>query len=147
MPVNYIPEGLHNVTPYLVVEDANRLIEFLKDAFSAQERERHLRPDGTVMHAEVKIGDSVIMLGDANEQWKPRPVSLYVYVPDTNTTYRRALEIGATSLMEPADQFYGDRNAGVTDPFGNIWWIGTHIEDVSREELERRMKQAAHKAA
>lgn len=146
MPVNFVPEGLHSVIPYLVVENSNRLIEFLKGTFGAEEKERHLRPDGSVMHAEVKIGDSVIMMGDANEQWKPRPVSLYVYVPDTNTTYRRALDLGATSLMEPADQFYGDRNAGVTDPLGNIWWIGTHIEDVSREELERRMK-ATHKAA
>lgn len=145
MAVSYIPKGYHSIVPYLVVEDADRLIEFLKDAFGAEQTERHLRPDGSIMHAEVKIGDSVIMMGEANEQWKVRPVSLYVYVPDTNATYRRALELGATSIMEPADQFYGDRNAGVTDTFGNIWWIGTHIEDVSPEEMERRMKQA-HKA-
>jgi PhnB protein len=147
MPVNYIPKGFHSVVPYLVVKDASRLIEFLKSTFGGEETERHLRPDGSVMHAEVKIGDSVIMMGEANEQWKAQPASLYVYVPDTNVAYKRALDLGATSLMEPADQFYGDRNAGVTDPFGNIWWIGTHIEDVSPEEMERRMKQATHKAA
>jgi PhnB protein len=147
MPVNYIPEGLQSVIPYLIVNDANRLIEFLKGTFDAQETTRHVRPDGKIMHAEVKIGGCAIMLGDATEQWKSQAVSLYIYVRDTNATYNRALQNGAKSLMEPADQFYGDRNAGVTDPLGNTWWIGTHIEDVSEEEMQRRIKQQAHKAA
>lgn len=147
MPVNYIPEGLQSVIPYVIVDDASRLIDFLKNTFGAEETLRHLRPDGTIMHAEVKIGGCGIMLGDATEQWKAQPVSLYVYVPDTDAAYKRALQHGAKSLNEPADQFYGDRNAGVKDPLGNTWWIGTHIEDVSKEELEKRMKQATHKAA
>lgn len=147
MPVNYIPEGLQPVVPYLIVENASRLIEFLKNTFGAEETIRHLRPDGKIMHAEVKIAGSVIMMGDANEQWKAQPVSLYIYVPDTDATYKRALQFGAKSLNEPADQFYGDRNAGITDPLGNTWWIGTHIEDVSKDELEKRMKQMTHKAA
>jgi uncharacterized glyoxalase superfamily protein PhnB len=78
------------------------------------------------------------MLGEATGQWKPRPSTLYLYVHDTDATYRRALEAGATSLMEPANQFYGDRNAGVQDPSGNFWWIATHVEDVSAEEMKRR---------
>jgi len=148
MPVKPIPDGYHNVTPYLIVPGADRLIEFLKQAFGAKEVERQQRPDGTIMHAEVRIGDSVIMLGDAaGSQWPARPAALYVYVPNTDATYQRALQQGATSLMEPADQFYGDRNAGVSDAWGNQWWIGTHIEDVSREELEKRAKERAQKAA
>ena len=141
MPVKPIPEGYHTVTPYLVVNQAGRVIDFLKQAFGAEESERFLRADGTIMHAELKIGDSMIMLGEANEQWPARPAALYIYVPDTDAAYRRAIEAGAASLMEPADQFYGDRNAGVSDAAGNIWWIGTHVEDVSREEMERRAKQ------
>ncbi len=147
MAVNYLPEGYQNVIPYLVVSGAERLIEFLKQTFGAEERERFLRPDGAIMHAEVKIGDSVIMLGEANEQWPARPTSLYLYVPDTDAAYQRALAAGATSLTEPADQFYGDRNAGVTDSSGNVWWIGTHVEDVSKEEMERRAKARSQQAA
>ncbi len=143
MPVQPIPEGCHSITPYLIVRGADQLLEFLKQAFGAEERERFRRPDGTIMHAEVKIGDSLVMLAEANEQWPARPAALYLYVPDTDATYGRALDSGAASVMEPADQFYGDRNAGVTDPSGNIWWIGTHVEDVSREEIERRYKQQA----
>ena len=96
------------------------------------------RPDGTLQHGEVKIGDSIVMLAEASGQWKPRPSTLYLYVNDTDATYRRAIEAGATSLMEPATQFYGDRSAGVQDPAGNFWWIATHVEDVSPEEMHRR---------
>jgi PhnB protein len=147
MPVKPIPEGYHNVTPYLTAKGVDRLIEFLKRAFGAEEKERFQGPNGVIMHAEVKIGDSIIMLGEANEQWQARPANLYLYVNDTDTTYRRAVETGATSLMEPSDQFYGDRNAGITDPAGNFWWIATHVEDVSREEMERRAKAQALKVA
>jgi PhnB protein len=147
MPVKPIPEGYHNVTPYLTVKGANRLIEFLKRAFGAEEKERFQQPDGTIMHAELKIGDSIIMLGEANEKWEARPANLYLYVTDTDTTYRRAVETGATSVMEPSDQFYGDRNAGISDPAGNFWWIATHVEDVSREEMERRAKAQMQKVA
>lgn len=138
MAAQPIPAGYHSVTPYLVVENAKQLIEFMEQAFGAEVSERMTRADGSIGHAEVRIGDSVIMLGDARDQWKPLQSALYLYVPDTDAVYRRALEAGATSVMEPADQFYGDRNAGVQDSAGNFWWIGTHQEDVSREELERR---------
>jgi PhnB protein len=137
--VKPIPEGFHTVTPYLVVEGAARLLEFLKRAFGAQELEPpSTRPDGTILHAAVRIGDSPVMLAEASEPWKPMPTGIYLYVEDTDATYRRALEAGGTSLMEPADQFYGDRNAGVKDPSGNFWWISTHVEDVPPEEMKRR---------
>jgi uncharacterized glyoxalase superfamily protein PhnB len=143
MPVKPIPDGYHSVTPYLAVEGAARLIDFLKQTFDAQEVERMMSPDGNVRHAEVKIGDSIVMLGEASGQWKPMPSILYVYVNDTDATYHRALQAGATSTREPTDQFYGDRNAGVLDPCGNQWWIATHIEDISPEELRRRAEAQA----
>jgi PhnB protein len=146
MAVKPIPDGYHSVTPYLAVEGADKLLEFVTRAFDAVGRECMRRPDGTIHHAEVKIGDSIVMLGEASGQWKPRPSTLYLYVDDTDATYRRAIEAGASSLMEPADQFYGDRNAGVQDPTGNFWWIATHVEDVSPEETHRRA-EAQKKAA
>jgi PhnB protein len=133
-----IPDGYHTVNPYLMVEGASKLIDFVKKAFEAVEVERMNNPDNSVGHAAVRIGDSVLMMSDARGQWKPMPSAIYLYVNDTDTTYRRALQAGATSLMEPADQFYGDRNAGVKDPVGNCWWIATHKEDLSSEELGKR---------
>jgi uncharacterized glyoxalase superfamily protein PhnB len=138
MAVNPIPEGYQSVIPYMIVDGAAKLLDFLKQAFAAVEGERMTRGDGSVGHAEVRIGDSIVMVSDARAPWKPMAAALYVYVPDTDVTYRRAVEAGSESLMEPANQFYGDRTAGVKDPFGNIWWIGTHVEDVSPQELERR---------
>ena len=145
MAVKAIPDGYHSVTPYLVVPGVAQLLEFLKQAFAAQEIHPPMRrPDGTIMHAEVKVGDSVVMMGEPIGQFTPMPGSLYVYVSDTDAVYERALQAGATSLTEPADQFYGDRNAGVQDPVGNRWWIATHREDVSPEELAKRAA-ALHK--
>ena len=140
MSVKPIPEGFHSVTPYLVVPGVARLIDFLKQAFEAQELHRTAQPDGTVMHAEVRIGDSVVMMGETMGERKPMPGCIYLYVNDTDAVYRRALQAGATSLMEPADRFYGDRNAGVQDPAGNQWWIATHQEDVSPEEMAKRVE-------
>jgi len=136
MTVEAIPDGFHTVTPYLLVKDGAKLIDFLQKAFGAEQVERMDSPDGAVRHAQLKVGDSFVMLGDP--QGDAMPASLYLYVPDCDAVYERALTAGATSITEPADQFYGDRNAGVTDPCGNVWWIGTHIEDVSNEELLRR---------
>lgn len=135
---SFIPKGYHTVIPYLTVDGVERLIDFLARVFGAEETERIKRPDGSVGHAEVRIGDSVIMLGQVRDQWTPMPAALYIYVPDTDATYERALHAGATSTMEPADQFYGDRNAGVADPWGNQWWIATHVEHMTREEMQRR---------
>lgn len=151
MAVNPIPEGYHSVTPYLVVEEVDGLIDFLKQAFGAEEKSRHMRPDGSVMHAEVRIGDSVVMIGGApsgREQGSAthhprRPASLHLYVEEVDAVYARTLAADAVSLEEPTDKFYGDRNAGVTDPFGNVWWIATHVEDVSPKEFEKRQKARA----
>jgi len=142
MPVKSKPDGYHTVTPYLVVKGASSLLEFLKKAFDGSAHVCHTTPDGMVMHAEVRIGDSVVMLGDASKEHPAMPATLHLYVPDADASYRRALAAGATSVREPADQFYGDRSGGVRDPFGNQWWISTHVEDVSPEELERRMGAA-----
>ena len=147
MAVKPIPDGYHTITPYLVVQGVPKLIEFLKEAFGGVEKECMKLPDGTVMHAEVRIGDSLVMMGEARGQFKPMPGSLYLYVPDTDAAYKRALQAGGMTTMEPADQFYGDRNAGVMDPAGNLWWIATRQEDVSPEELERRAAAFAASAA
>jgi PhnB protein len=137
--VKPIPDGYHVVTPYLAVQGAEKLIDFLKRAFDAKEIERMSMPDGSIGHAEVRIDDSIIMMGDAREEmWKAMPSSIYLYVEDCDAVYKRALEAGATSLMEPKDQFYGDRSGGVKDPVGNHWFIATHKEDLSKDELNKR---------
>jgi uncharacterized glyoxalase superfamily protein PhnB len=135
-----IPKGFHTVTSYLFVPGAAYLIEYLRAAFDAEIMSKHLDGDGRVAEALLKIGDSLVMLSEPREPWKPMPCGIYLYVKDTDVTYRNAMAAGGVSLMEPADQFYGDRNAGVQDPSGNQWWIATHIEDVSPKELERRMR-------
>ncbi len=145
MAVKPVPEGYHTVVPYLIAKDADAQLEFLKRAFAATEHHISRHANGAIMHADVIIGDSHVMLSQANEQYAAAPASIYLYVPDTDAVYRAALAAGATSMMEPADQFYGDRNAGVTDAQGNSWWIGTHVEDVAPEELERRQKEFTSK--
>ncbi|MEW6049727.1 MAG: VOC family protein [Candidatus Zixiibacteriota bacterium] len=138
MTVKPIPDGYHSVTPYLVVKGAVKLIEFLEGAFGGKVSEKMMRPDGTVGHTEVRIGDSVLMLSDATGPHKPMPSCLYHYVNDVDTVYRRALQAGGTSMAEPANQFWGDRCCGVVDPSGNSWWIATRVEEVPLAELERR---------
>ena len=138
MAVKPIPEGYHTVTPHIRVQGTAKLIDFLKQAFDAKEIHRLAGPHGTVMHAECRIGDSMVMLGEPMGEWKPMPASIALYVPDADVVYTRALQAGATSLKEPSNQFYGDRSSGVKDPFGNHWWIHTHIEDVPPEELSKR---------
>ena len=140
--VKPIPEGYRTVTPYLVARNLTKLIEFLKQAFGATEKFRSTGPDGAIRHAEVQIGDSMVMMAEARAEFPPMPCAIYLYVNDTDATYKRALQAGATSVMEPADQFYGDRNAGVKDFAGNQWWIGTHIEDVSPDEVAKRAQAA-----
>jgi PhnB protein len=137
----WLPDGYHTVTPHLINENASRLIEFLKLAFDAEEINRLSGPDGRVMHAELKIGDSMIMIGEASVEWKSMPASIAIYVENADTTYKQALEAGAISLREPANQFYGDRSGGVKDLAGNHWWIATHIEDIPPEELRLRAEQ------
>lgn len=141
MAVKAIPDGYHTVTPYLTTSDLPRLVKFTVDAFGAKPTESVPDAEGKVRHAEVKIGDSMVMIGQARDEHPPRPTALYLYVEDTHATYKRALEAGGKSLMEPAKQFYGDINGGVEDPVGNQWWIGTHVEDVPPEEMARRAKE------
>jgi len=141
MPVQAVPAGFHTITPYLVVDDASKLIEFLQAAFAAQARGISKAPDGLIMHATVRIGDSMVMLGNSRGPWLAKPACLYMYVPNVDEVYQRAMSAGAESLNAPRDEFYGDRIAGVKDPCGNLWWIGTHIEDVSEEEIRRRQEK------
>ena len=142
VPVKAVPEGYHSVTPYLVVQGAGKLIDFMKAAFDAQEIFRMPMPDGSIGHAEVRIGNSMVMLGESRDQWKVMPTTLQLYVEDVDAVYARAVAAGATPVAEPANQFYGDRRGGVQDMCGNYWWMATHIEDVSEEEMKRRMDAA-----
>lgn len=142
MAVKPIPDGYRTVTPYLTVQGAAKLIDFLKQTFEAVETELLPRPDGMIGHAEVRIGDSMIMLSDATPEFVPMPARIHVYVKDVDVVYRRALQAGGISLREPEDQFYGDRSAGVRDACGNQWWIATHKEDVPPEELKKRAEAA-----
>jgi len=130
MAVKPIREGFHTVTPYLMVREAAKLIDFVKEAFAAIELFRGTGSAGGI-HAEVRIGDSMVMIGGAGT-WngEPMPAAIYLYMNDVDAVYKRALQAGAASLSEPADQPYGDRIAGVKDSFGNVWYIATHIEDV-----------------
>jgi PhnB protein len=148
--VEPVPEGFHTVTPYLVINDGARAIDFYKKAFGAKEIMRMNGPDGKISHAEVKIGDSIIMLGSAPNAQPPHggdsAVNIFLYLEDVDSTFKNALAAGANELQPLADQPWGDRYGRVTDPFGHTWALATHIEDVSPEEMGRRMKEAMAKA-
>jgi PhnB protein len=143
MPVKPIPEGYHSVQPYLMFKDSAAAIEFYKKAFNATERFRMNGPTGQIGHAEIQIGDSVLMMADespAMDAWsidhfQGSPVSFLVYVEDCDALYRQAVEAGGEGFREPADQPYGDRMSGVKDPFGYRWFLATHIRDVSPEAM------------
>jgi PhnB protein len=144
MAVKPIPDEYHSVQPYLLVEGAAGLIEFIRSTFETGEPMTMPQPDGRIGHAEIRVGDSVVMLADASTAEGvsgPMPATVMAYVEDADKTYQRALEAGATSLREPQDMFYGDRSAGIVDPSGNHWWIHTHIEDVPPEEMARRAQE------
>ena len=140
MPALPKPDRYHSVTPYLIVADAQKLIDFLIAVFGDSVESQMVKPDGKIGHTEVKIGDSIIMLGEAMEGYPPLSSMLYIYVDDADATYAAAIEAGATAITPVADQFYGDRSGGFTEPCGNKIWISTHIEDVSDEEIERRAR-------
>ncbi len=143
MEVKPIPQGYRTITPYLTVKGAKTLINFLERAFDAKNMRQTVRPDGSIGNAEVLIGDSMIMIADGTETWLSSPTSIYMYVENCDAVYQKAIEEGGESIIEPQDMFYGDRNAGVKDFCGNSWWIGTHIEDVSDEEIQNRMEEQA----
>jgi PhnB protein len=140
MAVKPIPEGYNTFTPYFVVEGASDFVEFLNKAFGAQEMYRFPAPGGKLGHAEVRVGSSVLMLADTSSDYPASRMNAYLYVTDVDTTYKKAVAAGGQSKREPANQFYGDRVATVIDRWGNTWSIGTHVEDVAPDEMERRMK-------
>jgi PhnB protein len=148
--VKPIPEGYHSATPYLIVKDAARAIEFYKRAFGATELLRMAAPGGKIGHAEIKIGDSPIMLADevpdigalSPETIGGTPVSILLYVEDVDAVFNQAIAAGAKVQRPVKDQFYGDRTGGVTDPFGHVWYVATHKEDVSPEEMRKRAAAA-----
>jgi PhnB protein len=144
MAVKPVPEGFHSITPYLTVDDAETLISFLQRAFEGQITYRMNDEQGKIRHAEAKIGDSMLMIGQARDEWKSRPGMFVVYVPDCDAVYKKAIDAGATVVRAVDTQPYGDRSGGVEDSQGNQWWISTHVEDVSPEEMERRMKASGH---
>lgn len=130
--MNWKPDNYPSVSPYLVVHGAEGVIDFCKTLFGAEELRRYTRADGTIMHAEVRVDDSVIMIADATAEWGARPGLLHVYVPDVDDVYHRALDLGATSVQEPAQKDDPDRRAGVTDKAGNSWWFGTQVGQANR---------------
>lgn len=149
-----IPKGYHTITPTLTVQNAQQVIEFYKDAFGAEERGRMTMPDGQhIMHAELKIGDSIFMLADEmpdQQCQSPRayggtPVGFYVYVDDVDATFERAVAAGATVQMPVADMFWGDRIGSVTDPSGHVWTLASRVEEVSPEVMEQRGREFAEK--
>lgn len=144
--VDPIPEGFHTVTPYLTVRDAASAIEFYTEAFGAKETFRWADPDGRIRHAEIVIGDSPIMLTEESpehgmggpQSLGGTPVNIFLYVEDVDALFDRAIAAGATEIRPVEDKPEGDRRGGLTDPFGHVWWIATHIEDVPREEIQKR---------
>lgn len=148
--VKPIPEGYHSLTPYLIVKGGARAIDFYREAFGAKELFRMAQPDGRIGHAELQIGDSKVMLADEHPEMGARspqsvggsPVTLHLYVPDVDATVARAVAAGAKVTRPVENQFYGDRSGGLTDPFGHLWYVSTHVEDVPPDELEARAKKA-----
>jgi uncharacterized glyoxalase superfamily protein PhnB len=138
MTTNYIPDGCRAVTPYLTVPDAKREIDFLLAAFGAVERASIRRPNGGVMHAQVMLGDSLLMIGEPPDPSQCMPMTLYHYVPDCDAVWKQAVAAGGEAINEPMDMFYGDRTGAVKDPGGNAWWIATHKEELTAEQIQER---------
>jgi PhnB protein len=137
-----VRKGFHTVTPFLIVDGAERLVEFMKKAFNAKLDFISRDDNNRIIHAYVHMGDSVIMIADTMEGMKAQVALLYMYVDDADVTFNKAVAAGARVLKETGDQFYGDRAGGVIDEWGNTWWIGTQIEELSHEELDRRSKES-----
>lgn len=136
-----IPEGYHTITPFIVASGANSLLDFLKHSFGARELSIMRLPDGSIAHADIMIGDSHLMLSEATERYPAMPGMIYLYAEDCDDWYHKAIAAGGISLREPTNEFYGDRSCGVKDASGNQWWIATHIEDVSPEEMKQREEE------
>lgn len=147
MHKKWIPNGYSVVTPYLTLKDVEGFIKFVEKTFNGTSQECLRTEDGKIAHAEIRIGDSVIMCGEACGEWGAMPANLYLYVEDCDRFYHRALKNGAVTLRKPADQFYGDRSGGVRDQWGNHWWLATHIEKISHQELQKRIEQVRKEPA
>jgi len=155
MPVKPVPEGYHTITPHLIVRDAARAIEFYKQAFGAKERGVMKGPDGKVMHAELQIGDSIVMLADEMPEFGSRspqsiggsPTGLHIYTDNVDAAFDRAVKAGAQVEMPVMEQFWGDRYGKLKDPFGHSWSVATHVKDLSVEEMKRGMDEAMAKMA
>lgn len=142
MANNHKPKNHNAVSPYLIVSDAQSTLDFLTTVFDAEVLDQFKDKEGRLAHAEVRIDDSIIMMGQASGDYPPMPCMVHIYVPDVDETYQRALAQGATSVREPRDEFYGDRSGGVKDAQGFQWWMATHKEDLSSEELQKRAEEA-----
>jgi uncharacterized glyoxalase superfamily protein PhnB len=142
-----MPEGYYTITPWIIVRGAAQLLDYLKEVFGAEELARVYNEDGAIGHAEVRIGDSVVMMFDAKEAWPDTPSFIRLYVEDGDAVYQRALAAGGASVTEMTELFFGDRVGRVRDPFGNIWWIQTRLEDVDPEEMARRPQEQPYIAA
>ena len=151
MAVQPIPSGMHTVTPHLVVRGAAKAIDFYKKAFDAKEESRLPGPNGTLMHASIRIGDSSVMLMDESPEWKSvgpqslkgSPVTIHLYVNDVDKTFDTALKAGAKAVMPVADMFWGDRYGVLEDPFGHSWYVATHTRDVSNKEIQEASKKGS----
>lgn len=149
MAVKPIPEGYHSVTPYLSIKGAAKAIEFYKQAFGATELLRMAGPNGTIAHAEIRIGDSPVMMSDevlnmacaSPDTLQSTSVGLMIYVKDVDAVFASALKAGGTEVRPVVDQFYGDRSGTLKDPFGHVWTVSTHVEDVAPDEMKRRMEK------
>lgn len=139
MTLTAVPNGYTTVTPWLISRDTARLIDYVKDAFAAEEISRLASPQGRVEHAEVRIGDAIVMMFDAGPGWPPTPGFLRLYVPDADEVHRRAVAAGGVSVTEVTHLFFGDRVGRVRDPLGNVWWIQARVEEVGPQEMERRL--------
>jgi PhnB protein len=155
MPAETPPRGYHSITPAIVVRDAAQAIDFYRRAFGAEEVSRMAGPGGSIMHAEIRIGDSIVMLGEENEQWGTKsplstngnPGSLHVYVADADTAFQRAVDEGASVVYPLEDAFWGDRYGKVRDPFGHEWGIATRVREMTNEEMERAGQEWMAQAA
>lgn len=142
MSDQYRPKNHNSVSPYLIVPDVKYTLDFLTVVFNAEVLDATRDKAGNINHGSVKIDDSVIMMGRASDQFKALPCMTHIYVPDVDATFQKALDQGATPMMEPADQFYGDRSGGVKDKYGFMWWMATNKEQLSPEELQKRAREA-----
>ncbi|MBZ0202901.1 MAG: VOC family protein [Ignavibacteria bacterium] len=141
MSVKPIPAGFENVIPFLVCNDTQKVIDFAVDVFGAKVDDISKNDKGTIMHATIHIRSSAIMLSEASKEYPPNSAMIYIYVDNVDDVYKKGIEAGGESLREPTNEFYGDRSCGLKDISGNQWWIASHVEDVSPEEIQKRQKE------